>query len=120
MILADTFVWVNHLRAADPKLVDLLEAGQVLCHPFVIAELALGNLRSRDLVLSSLGDLPKAAVASSAELLTFIDAHGLAGRGVGLVDAHLLAATALTPDARLWTRDRRLSAAAQDLGLAAR
>jgi predicted nucleic acid-binding protein len=119
VILADTSVWVDHLRGADTQLASRLDAGQVLGHPFVAAELALGNLKARDLILSSLQALPQAMVASASELMAFIDAHRLAGRGIGLVDAHLLAATALTPDARLWTRDSRLDAAARALGLAA-
>jgi predicted nucleic acid-binding protein len=119
MILADTSIWIDHLRAGDERLVARLNAGQVLSHPFVAAELALGNLGRRGDVLGALGRLPQAAVASDAELLGFIDNHRLWGQGIGLVDVHLLAATALTPDARLWTRDRRLEAAAEALGMAA-
>jgi len=120
MILADTSVWVDHLRAGDQALAELLTRGQVICHPFVIAELALGNLPRPGEVLALLGRLPQAAAATDAELMAFIEAHRLWGQGLGLVDAHLLAAAALTPDARLWTRDRRLDAAAEALGTAAR
>ena len=119
MILADTSVWVDHLRAGDERLAALLNAGQILGHPFVAAELALGNLARRDEILAALGRLPQAATAANSELMSFIDAHRLWGQGVGLVDAHLLAAAALTPDAELWTRDRRLRAAARALGMAA-
>lgn len=91
----------------------------MLGHPFVLGEIALGRLRDPDVVLGLLADLPQAVVAAEAEVLGFIRRHGLAGLGIGYVDAHLLAAARLTPDARLWTRDRRLAEAAQRLGLAA-
>jgi len=118
VILADTSVWVDHLRAGDPGLRRLLEAALVLAHPFVIGELALGTLRQRAIILEALSSLSQAAVATDAEVLGLIDRHGLAGRGVGYIDAHLLAATRLTGGARLWTRDRRLHAVATELGLA--
>jgi predicted nucleic acid-binding protein len=119
VILVDSSVWVDHLRAGDVALERLLVNGGVLAHPFVIGELALGNLRQRDLVLDALGQLPRAVVASDEEVLRFISGLRLFGRGIGYVDAHLLAAARLTPDARLWTRDRRLRTVAADLGLAA-
>lgn len=119
MILVDTSVWVDHLRKRDRRLSELLDAGQVLTHPFVIGELALGDLRQRDLIVDALRDLPRARVATDREVLHFIDRHALFGRGIGYVDAHLLAATRLAADARLWTRDRRLARAADRLGLAA-
>jgi predicted nucleic acid-binding protein len=118
VILADTSVWVDHLRAADKTLVALLDAGMVLAHPFVIGELALGNLRQRDVVLKALGDLPHAAVATDAEVLHFIEHHALPGHGIGYIDAHLLAAAKLTPGAELWTNDKRLHGVAVQLGLA--
>ena len=96
MILVDTSVWIAHLRAGENGLATLLEAGAVLIHPFVIGELALGNLRQREIVLNALTDLPQASVATDAEVLHFIDQHRLFGRGVGYVDAHLLAAVQLT------------------------
>lgn len=119
MILIDTSVWVDHLRSANGRLVDLLEGARVLTHPFVIGELALGNLRRRDPFLSALSDLPRAVVASDAEVLTFIDRHALHRRGIGYVDAHLLAAVQLTGGAKLWTKDHRLLQVATALGLAA-
>jgi hypothetical protein len=118
VILVDTSVWVDHLRAGDQALAGLLEAGKVLAHPFVIGELALGNLPQRDQVLRGLQDLPQANVATSREVLRFIDWHRLFGLDVGYVDAHLLASVKLTAGAGLWTRDRRLGRAAHRLGLA--
>ncbi|HKO06216.1 MAG TPA: PIN domain-containing protein [Alphaproteobacteria bacterium] len=118
MILVDTPVWVDHLRAGDKKLAGLLDAGRVLAHPFVIGELALGNLRQRDLVLNALRDLPQATVATDREILHFIARHTLFGLGIGYVDAHLLAAVRLMAGTSLWTRDKRLHDAAERLGMA--
>jgi predicted nucleic acid-binding protein len=118
VILADTSVWIDHLRSGDGALADRLRAGVVLTHPFVVGELALGGLRQSRLILSDLANLPQAARASDDEVLQFITRHALAGAGIGYVDAHLLASARLTPDASLWTRDRRLQACAERLGLA--
>ena len=118
MILVDTSIWVDHLRAGNAILAALLSAGRVLTHPFVIGEIALGNLRQRKLVLAALSELPAAVVATEDEALGFIDRHALFGRGVGYVDAHLLAATRLTAGAQLWTSDKRLIGVAVPLGLA--
>ena len=119
MILVDTSVWVDHLRAGDRTLVGLLDTGRVLSHAFVTGELALGDLRQRDLVLATLQDLPQASVATDREVLRFIGQHELFGLGIGYVDAHLLAAVRLTAGAALWTRDKRLLGVAERLGLAA-
>lgn len=119
MILADTSVWVAHLRGPDAHLAALLDGGEVLAHPFVIGELALGNLPQRRSILADLQDLPLATVASDEEVLRFIDHQNLFGRGIGYVDAHLLAAARLTPQAKLWTYDRSLARVAAELGLAA-
>jgi len=119
VILADTSVWVDHLRRCNPTLAQLLDAGEILAHPCVIGELALGHLESRSLILDHLHALPQAIVASHQEVLHFIDEHRLSGRGLGYVDAQLLAATRLTPGATLWTRDKRLRGAADRLALAA-
>lgn len=116
MILVDTSVWVGHLRDGDAELAAQLDAGAVLMHPLVLGELALGNLHERRLILESLADLAQAVVADAAEVLAFIDRAGLYGRGVGYVDAHLLASVRLTPGASLWTRDRRLRDVADALG----
>jgi len=118
MILVDTSVWVDHLRTGNPALVDLLNAGGALTHPFVIGELALGDLRQRTIVLDALSDLPQASVPTDAEVLHFIGSHHLFGRGIGYVDVHLLAAVRLTAGAALWTRDKRLQSVAERLGLA--
>ncbi|MGH7047501.1 MAG: type II toxin-antitoxin system VapC family toxin [Stellaceae bacterium] len=119
MILVDTSVWIEHFRVGDERLISLLDAGAVLGHPFVIGELSLGSLRQRNAVLSDLQDLPQAASASHAEVIRFIDRETLFGCGIGYIDAHLLASARLTADGKLWTRDRRLQAAAVRLGLAA-
>lgn len=119
MILVDTSVWVDHLRVGDAELAALLDRGEVLGHPFVLGEIALESLRQRRLILDALRELPQAILATSDEVLAFIESRSLAGAGVGYVDAHLLAAVRLTGGAQLWTRDRRLHAVAKRLGLAA-
>lgn len=116
MILIDTSIWVDHLRAGDRVLTQLLDDSRVLGHPWVVGELALGRLVRRGELLTLLASLPQAVVATAAEVLTLIDRHELYGLGLGYVDAQLLAATQLTPGARLWTRDKRLAAAAAHLG----
>jgi predicted nucleic acid-binding protein len=119
VLLVDTSVWVEHPRTGNEELTALLNGGEVLGHPFVIGELALGDLRPRDPFLSDLRDLPQAIVAEDEEVLRMINRQTLFGRGIGYVDAHLLAAARLTTDSKLWTRDRRLQAVAAELGLAA-
>ena len=118
MILVDTSVWVDHLRAGEPALAVALELGAVLTHPFVVGELACGNLNNRSEVLQLLGDLPGAPMATDAEALDFIERRALMGRGIGYIDVHLLASVVLAGSARLWTRDLRLAAVADDLKLA--
>jgi len=118
MILVDTSVWIDHLRGREPMLKKLLESRMVLAHPYVIGELACGNLKRRTEILSLLQALPAARAATDAETLKYIDKHDLMGRGIGYIDAHLLAATVLTDVARLWTRDKRLHEVAQSLGYA--
>jgi predicted nucleic acid-binding protein len=116
LILVDTSVWVDHLRRGDAKLAALLERGLVVVHPFVIGEIACGRLTNRTSVLELLQDLPMAVVADSDEVLGFMERHGLYGKGIGYVDVHLLASTALTDQTKLWTRDKRLKLAADDVG----
>jgi predicted nucleic acid-binding protein len=118
LILVDTSVWIDHLRNGDPALTAALEAGEVATHPFVIGELACGNLQNREDVLRRLQRLSRAPVARDAEVLVFIDAQALSGRDIGYIDAHLLASAALAGDGRLWTRDKRLAGIAGSLGLA--
>lgn len=118
MILADTSVWIDHLRRGDSRLATALDADQILIHPFVIGELACGNLRKRADILAMLSRLPATQTATDDEVLTFLERKRLMGRGIGIVDAHLLASVALTPPTRLWTRDRQLQAAATGLKLA--
>jgi predicted nucleic acid-binding protein len=120
MILVDTSVWVDHLHAHLPKLADMLDNAAVLGHPWVTGELALGSMAQRDVILGLLANLPQAAVATADEVLTMVRVHRLHGRGIGYVDAQLLASTLLTTDARLWTGDRRLAGLAAELGVAAK
>ncbi len=119
MILVDTSVWIDHLRAGDVSLAELLDSSQVLVHPFVIGELACGNLRKRDDLLWLLNALPQAPLASHEEVLHFIECHKLMGKGIGYIDVHLLASTALADTALIWTRDMRLQKLARKLKLTA-
>lgn len=119
MILVDTSVWVDHLRNGNAQLRELLDSGEVLIHPFVVGEIALGQLQSRRIILDTLRSLPQCTVASHDEVLAFIEQNKLFGFGIGYVDAHLLAAARLTATAVLWTRDKRLRGAAERMVLAA-
>jgi hypothetical protein len=118
VILADTSIWIDHLNRSDATMEVRLQRGQISIHPFVRGEIALGNLRQRDLVLGLLADLPRTLVANDDEVLAIIGRHRLHGCGIGYVDAHLLAATLLSPDTELWTRDLKLHAAAAAAGVA--
>ncbi len=120
MVLVDTSIWVDHLRAEDEALGALLKKGRVLVHPFVVGELALGRLRQRETVLITMRKMSQAMVVTDNEVLHFIARHQLFGLGIGYVDAHLLVAVRFTIGASLWTRDKRLLAAADRLGLATR
>jgi predicted nucleic acid-binding protein len=117
VILVDTSIWIDHFRRNDPTLASALEREEVLMHPFVLGELACGNLRNRREVLDLLGLLPVAPSATDAEVLEFIERRPLMGRGIGYVDVHLLASVALADTARLWTRDRRLFTVAAELNV---
>jgi hypothetical protein len=119
VILVDTSIWVDHLRGGDHLLAGLLIRGEVLMHPFVTGELALGHIRQRDLIIRAFSKLPQAVAANDREVLQFIDLHALSGTGIGYIDAHLLAAVRLTPGASFWTRDRRLFDIADRLRLTA-
>jgi predicted nucleic acid-binding protein len=115
VILVDTSVWVEHLRHGLPRLATLLQEGEVMIHPWVIGELACGNLRNRQQVLELLLGLPMATVASDTEVLLLIEREQLMGRGIGYIDAHLLASARLS-HCRLWTQDSRLAAVAPEQG----
>lgn len=118
MILVDTSIWADHFRVTDALLSAHLSRQLILLHPFVIGELAMGHLRPRAAILRSLQAAPQAPVAAYAEVLELIEDEDLIAIGIGYVDAHLLASVSLTEGARLWTRDRRLHAAASRLGRA--
>jgi predicted nucleic acid-binding protein len=118
VILVDTSVWIDHLHRADSSLVALLERNDVLVHPMVIGELALGTISDRERFLGLLSALPGATEATHEEVLEFVAERRLHGKGLSLVDSYLLASTVLTASTRLWTRDRRLVTAAAALGLA--
>ena len=117
MILVDTSVWIDHLCRGVGELQKLLEQNVVLVHPFIIGELACGNLTRRKEILEHLHNLPHSAVASDLEVLHFIESHQLMGQGVGYLDLHLLASVYLSDNAAIWTRDRRLAAVAEGLSI---
>ena len=116
MILVDTSIWVSYLRTGDSHLKALLNDGKVLCHPFVVGELACGYIKTRAEVLSLLQALPMAEMAEQEEILQFIEIQRLMGAGLGLLDVHLLAAAILSR-AKLWTLDRYLKAASARLNI---
>jgi len=118
MILVDTSIWINHLRKGNVRLRSLLQEEQVLCHPFVIGELAVGNLRNRTEILRLLSALPRARIVEHDEVLHLLEARRLYGRGLGWIDAYLLASSLLTRCA-LWTSDTALGKEAEALGLSA-
>lgn len=114
MILADTSIWVDHLRRTSRDLSRFLEDRLIICHPFVVGELACGNIRNRDEILSLLTALPTATVAEHDEATQFVTEHELQRKGLGWIDIHLLAAARLS-GCSLWTRDRKLASAASAL-----
>lgn len=115
-MLVDTSVWVDHLRTGNAFLASALETSEVWCHPFVQGELACGNLRNREEVLSLLGSLPLAPTATHPEAVELVEIHQLMGSGLGWIDIHLLASARLA-GVPLWTLDRPLARAAQSLGV---
>lgn len=117
MILVDTSIWANHFRRSEPQLVQLLDADMVLMHPFVTAELALGDLRPWDSTVAMLRALRALRVASETELLTLVKSERLFAAGIGLVDAHLLASCRLSPGSLLWSADRKLTRCAERMSL---
>ncbi|MBU2857861.1 PIN domain-containing protein [Acidithiobacillus ferrooxidans] len=117
MILVDTSVWIDHFRSGDAHLSTLLDHGMVQTHDSIIGEIACGNLKNRQQTLYLLSCLPRCAMTSPNETLFFIERHGLMGRGIGYIDASVLASAVLV-QANLWSRDRRLMALATELGCA--
>lgn len=117
MILVDTSLWIDHLRAAEGPLATLLETDLVCTHAWIVGELACGNLQNRREVLGMLQALPTLTAATDEEVLYFIEQRQLMGRGIGYIDVHLLTAAAIH-SVRLLTRDKRLKAVAEELGLA--
>ena len=118
MILADTSVWIGHLRALNPQMENLLTRGKIVMHPFVVAEIALGSLKNRQQKLGAMDMLRKVKVAQMSEVRRMIEANGLYAKGIGLIDAHLIASCLLTPGTQLWTRDAALEKVATALGVA--
>lgn len=122
MILADTTIWIDYFRrsGARPELGNLLNQRQILMHPFVIAELALGSLQNRIRTLVDLDNLPKIKVATLSEVRRLIEARGLYAKGIGLTDAYLIASCLLVPQTLLWTTDVRLGGVADAAGIRAK
>ena len=119
MILLDTSVWADHLRRREDRVFALLDEGQVVMHPFVLGELALGHLAPREDIVADLHALPTIHIAEPEEVLLLIERQELIGVGISYIDVHLLAAAASTEGCLLWTRDKRLGRAATRLGVAA-
>ncbi len=115
MTLVDTSVWIHHLRHGNNELRRLLDNAEVLCHPFIIGELACGTMKNRPQVLDLLKALPEALVAEHGEVLQFLEEKRFYGYGLGWIDLHLLASVSLNR-ATLWTMDRALTRAAVQLG----
>jgi hypothetical protein len=117
LILADTSVWVDHLRNHNPEMATRLGAGQIAMHPFVVAEIALGSLRNRHKILEDMEALLEVRVARLNEVRHMIETHTLYSKGIGLTDAHLIASCLLTPGTQLWTRDSAMEKAAKALAI---
>ncbi|MGA3135433.1 MAG: type II toxin-antitoxin system VapC family toxin [Terracidiphilus sp.] len=115
MILADTSIWVDHLRSGNPGMEKLLLKGQIVMHPFIVAEIALGSLHNRRKRLAEMEALLEVRVAQLSEVRHMIEAHSLYSKGIGLTDAHLIASCLLTPGTQLWTRDGALATVAKAL-----
>jgi predicted nucleic acid-binding protein len=116
LVLVDTSLWVDHLRQGNARLEALLNEEMVVCHPFIIGEIACGTIRNRIEILSLLQSLPFAETVEQNEVLQFIEQNHLTGKGLGYVDVHLLASAVLT-GAPLWTLDRKLKQASVKLGI---
>lgn len=117
MILADTSIWIDHLRSENKEMRKQLNEGNILIHPFIIAELALGSLWDRTNTLALLDLLPEVRVAQLSEVRLTIEANRLYSLGIGLTDAHLIASVFINSSTLLWTRDKRLRKAVEGLGI---
>ena len=117
MILGDTSIWVDHLRLSNAQMASLLNRGKIAMHPFVVAEIALGSLKNRRQKLGAMDLLRKVRVAQMSEVRHMIEANALYSKGIGLIDAHLIASCLLTPGTQLWTRDSALQKVAKALGI---
>jgi len=117
LILADTSIWIDHLRSGNRELRKHLNHGNIVIHPFIIAELALGSVKERTKTLALLDLLPQVRVAQVSEVRLTIEARRLYNRGIGLIDAHLVASVFINPSTVLWTRDKRLRKVAEGLGI---
>lgn len=120
MILADTSVWIDHFRRPDPELQRRLNNDEIAMHPFVVGELALGPLPNRKRMLTYLDHLPRVRIVQQDEVRQMIEARSLHNRGIGLIDAHLIASVLINPGTQLWTRDTSLRRIAEDLGIIAK
>lgn len=117
MILVDTSIWIDHLHAAEPRLVELLSTDEAGCHRWVVEELALGSIKQRDVLLELLANLFQFPMVTHDEVLHFVERRRLWGAGLSAIDVNLLGSVALVDGARLWTRDKRLKAACAEVGL---
>jgi predicted nucleic acid-binding protein len=117
LILADTSIWIDHLRLGDEQLRKHLNDGIIAIHPFIIAELALGSLQERVKALALLDRLPQVRVAQMNEVRLAIEARSLHSRGIGFIDAHLITSVLINPPDLLWTRDKQLRKVAEDFGI---
>ena len=117
MILADANIWIDFFRSREPGLRKLLEQGQVVMHPCLVAELALGSLHNRPVTLAELDQMPQAPVVDLREIRRMIEARALYSKGIGLTDAHLVASCLITPETQLWTRDSALRSVARAVGI---
>lgn len=117
MILADTSIWIDHLRNSNPEMVKLLIGGQIVMHPFIVAEISLGSLHNRQERLDDMDALLELKVAQLTEVRHMIESHALYSKGIGLTDAHLIASCLMSPGTQLWTRDASMEKVARSLGI---
>jgi predicted nucleic acid-binding protein len=117
VILADTSIWIDHLRNSNPEMVKLLIGGQIVMHPFIVAEISLGSLHNRQERLDDMDALLELKVAQLTEVRHMIESHALYSKGIGLTDAHLIASCLMSPGTQLWTRDASMEKVARSLGI---